>query len=130
VKHGWNRIMNTLELLDTLPCRTLVRLTAVKSLNIQKENIEEYAKLIEQANPNFFEIKGFTLQAKALRINKRLKSQRSANYYFPSFEDLKRFANKFEEASNFPLIYQNEVSRDFLFAVNWNKDKDPKIKKI
>ncbi|MGV9172198.1 MAG: hypothetical protein ACOC35_06500, partial [Promethearchaeia archaeon] len=77
-----------------------------------------------------FEIKGYTLQAKALRINKRLKTEHDANYYFPDYEELKNFVQKFEEVSNFPLIYENQVSRDFLYAVNWDEDKDPKITKI
>ncbi|MGV9205695.1 MAG: radical SAM protein [Promethearchaeia archaeon] len=130
VRDGWDKIMNTLELVETLPCRTLVRLTAVKNLNIKESDIKEYAKVIERANPDFFEIKGFTLQAKALRINKRLKTEHAANYYFPVYEELKNFAQKFEEVSNFPLIYENQVSRDFLYAVNWDEDKDPKITKI
>jgi hypothetical protein len=42
---------------------------------------------------------------------------------------LEEIAKLFEEKSSFPLIYTNKPSRDFLFAVNWNKNKDPKIKK-
>mgnify|MGYP006287904147 CR=1 FL=1 len=129
IRNGWNKIMNTMELLETLPRRTLVRLTAVKNLNIKEKNIEEFANIVDQANPNFFEIKGFTLQAKALRINKRLKSEQAVNYFYPDFDELKEFAKKFEEVSNFPLIYTNKDSRDFLFAVNWDENKDPKIKK-
>ncbi len=45
-----------------------------------------------------------------------------------TYEFLKKIALKFEELGNFPLIYKNKVSRDFLFAVNWDKDKDPVIK--
>ncbi|MFO8019163.1 MAG: radical SAM protein [Promethearchaeia archaeon] len=130
IKEGWNKIMKTMDLVETLPCRTLIRLTAVKNLNIKEKNIEEYVKIIKKANPNFLEIKGFTLQAKALRINKRLKSGKPASYYFPDYDDLKNYAKKVEEVSNFPLIYENEVSRDFLFAVNWDKQKDPTITEI
>jgi hypothetical protein len=32
--------------------------------------------------------------------------------------------------SGFPIIYKNKASRDFLFAVNWDRDKDPKITKL
>ena len=108
IKNGWSKISDTLDLVESLSCRSLVRLTAVKNLNISENYIKDYIKLIEKANPNFFEIKGFTLQAKALMI--------------------KELALKFEENGNFPLIYTNKASRDFLFAVNWDKKKDPKIK--
>ncbi|MBD3253576.1 MAG: radical SAM protein [Candidatus Lokiarchaeota archaeon] len=129
IKNGWQKIMKSTELLSSLDCRTLLRLTAIKDLNIQDKYIENYVEIIEKANPNFFEIKGFTLQAKALDINKRLKSDRPVNYYYPEFEYLDNFAKKIEEKGNFPIIYTNEASRDFLFAVNWNENEDPIIKK-
>ena len=127
IKDGWRKISNTLDLVESLSCRTLVRLTAVKNLNLSENYIKDYIKLIEKANPNFFEIKGFTLQARALNINKRLNSEESIQYYFPTYEYLEDLALKFEEIGNFPLIYKNKASRDFLFAINWDKDKDPVI---
>ncbi len=127
VKHGWQNLIETLDLLDSLSCRTLVRLTAVKNLNINEELIREYVNLVEKANPHFFEIKGFTLQAKALLISERMKEKKPLQYYFPDYDYLEKIALKFEEIGNFSLIYTNEASRDFLFAVNWDKNTNPKI---
>ncbi|MFW9998824.1 MAG: radical SAM protein [Candidatus Hodarchaeota archaeon] len=127
IRNGWNNIIRSLELIESLSCRTLVRLTAVKNLNIADKYINEYVKIIEKANPNFFEIKGFTLQAKALLINKRLKKKTQVKEYFPEYDYLEDFALEFERVSGFPLVYRNEPSRDFLFAVNWDNNKDPKI---
>ncbi|MHA1257248.1 MAG: hypothetical protein ACTSPS_16785, partial [Promethearchaeota archaeon] len=123
IKNGWAKINESLDLIESLNCRTLIRLTAVKDLNISlnEKLIKDYINIIEKAKPNFFEIKGFTLQAKALLINKRLKNEKSLQDYFPEYEFLKKIALKFEELGNFPLIYKNKVSRDFLFAVNWDK---------
>jgi hypothetical protein len=101
----------------------------VKNLNISDTFINDYIKLVKDANPNFFEIKGFTLQAKALLIKDRLKDKENLRHYFPEYEYLNDIASKFEEMGNFPLIYKNEPSRDFLFAVNWDKDRDPRITK-
>jgi wyosine [tRNA(Phe)-imidazoG37] synthetase (radical SAM superfamily) len=129
IKHGWKNIVETLDLIDSLSCRTLIRLTAVKNLNLNEELIREYVKLVEKANPHFFEIKGFTLQAKALLISERMKEKKALQYYFPDYEYLKKIALKFEEIGNFSLIYTNEASRDFLFAVNWDYKKSPKITK-
>ncbi len=127
IKDGWNKINESLELLNTLSCRTLVRLTAVKNINIHENYLNAYLNLIKKANPNFFEIKGFTLQAKAMLIKERLKSDNPLQYYFPDYKFLEDLALKFQEMSGFPMIYKNQASRDFLFAVNWDKDKDPKI---
>ncbi|MFX1316058.1 MAG: radical SAM protein [Promethearchaeota archaeon] len=130
IKNGWEKINESLDLIESLNCRTLVRLTAVKDLNLKVQYLKEYMKIIERANPNFFEIKGFTLQAKALLIKERLKSERSLQSYFPEYDYLEDIALKFEELSGFPLIYKNQASRDFLFAINWEREKDPKINKI
>ncbi len=127
IKDGWNNLIESLNLINSLTCRTVIRLTAVKNLNLSLSMIPEYIKLIERANPTFFEIKGFTLQAKALLIKNRLKSQEPLQYYFPDYKYLYQVALKFEEMSGFPLIYTNEASRDFLFAVNWDENNDPKI---
>ncbi|MBY9009898.1 MAG: radical SAM protein [Candidatus Lokiarchaeota archaeon] len=129
IKNGWQKITQSLDLINSLSCRTVVRLTAVKNLNLAEYYLDDYIKIIDKANPNFFEIKGFTLQARALNIKKRLKSEKSIQYYFPTYEDLEDLAIKFETKSNFPLIYKNKASRDFLFAVNWEKDKNPIITK-
>jgi len=130
IKNGWTKIMKSLDLIESLSCRTLIRLTAVKDLNLNLNDklINDYIKIVKEANPNFFEIKGFTFQAKALLIKERLKSDKPLQYYFPEYEYLKKIALKFEEKGNFPLIYKNKASRDFLFAVNWDKEKDPRIK--
>ena len=128
IKNGWNRIITSLDLLESLSCRSLVRITAVKELNINENLIKDYIRLVEKANPNFFEIKGFTLQAKALLIKDRLKSDRPLQDYFPEYDYLEKIAHKFEVMGNFPLIYKNEASRDFLFAVNWEKGKNPVIR--
>ena len=130
LKNGWQKIMDTLGIINTLSGRTLVRLTAVKDLNLHDKFLEDYYKIIENANPNFFEIKGFTLQAKALLIKERLKSEKELKDYFPEFDYLKNFALKFEKISGFPLIYKNERSRDFLFAVNWDKSSNPKLNNL
>ena len=130
IKNGWQKIIESIEMIESLSCRTLVRLTAVKDLNLYLDEklIGDYIKLIEKANPDFFEIKGFTLQAKALLIKDRLKNEKEIKHYFPEYAYLEKIALKFEELGNFPLIYKNEPSRDFLFTVNWDKNMDPKLK--
>lgn len=130
IKNGWNKIIGSLDLVNSLSCRSVIRLTAIKDLNFNENLINEYTRIIEGANPNFFEIKGFTLQAKALLIKQRLKSEKSVQEFFPEYDYLKNLALKFEKISGFPLIYKNEASRDFLFAVNWDENKDPKLSSI
>ncbi|TXT62224.1 MAG: S-adenosyl-L-methionine-dependent tRNA 4-demethylwyosine synthase [Promethearchaeota archaeon] len=127
IKNGWDNIHASLDLVESLSTRTLIRLTAINNLNLKEDLIDDYIRIVEKANPDFFEIKGFTLQAKALLINKRLKNQKPLQNYFPSYEFLEEIATQFARKSGFKLIYTNKVSRDFLFSVNWGS-KDPIIK--
>ena len=127
IKNGWEKILDSLSLVESLSCRSVVRLTAVKNLNLSDKFIDDYLRIVTMANPNFFEIKGFTLQASALKIKERLNSEKPMQFFFPSFEYLEDLASKFEELGSFSLIYKNKASRDFLFAINWDKNQDPII---
>jgi tRNA wybutosine-synthesizing protein 1 len=53
----WERLGKSLELMNSLSCRRVLRLTLVKGWNMG--NARGYAKLIEKANPDFLEVKGY-----------------------------------------------------------------------
>ncbi len=61
-KNAWEKLNETLKLMSKLRCRTVVRLTLVKDLNMKKEHAEQYAELIKKANPLFVHVKGFALR--------------------------------------------------------------------
>ena len=130
VKNGWEKLNQTLELLESLSCRTVIRITAVKNLNMVEP--EKYAKIVEKANPNFLEVKGFTLIGGArLRLTKYAKrkglnTEDIAKTFQPKHKDIVEFASKICEAANFPIIDQFKPSAVALIAVNWNK-KSTKI---
>ena len=130
IKNGWNKLNQTLELLESLNCRTVIRITAVKNLNMIEP--EEYAKIVEKANPNFLEVKGFTLLGGArLRLTryaerKGLNTKDIAKVFQPKHKDIMEFASKICEAANFPIIDQFRPSAVALIAVNWSK-KSTKI---
>jgi tRNA wybutosine-synthesizing protein 1 len=53
----WERMNESLERMNSFSCRKVLRLTLAKGLNM--ENPEGYARLIEKANPDFIECKGY-----------------------------------------------------------------------
>lgn len=57
ISNGWERLMESLDLVKSFSCRTVLRLTLVKGLNMK--NPEKYADLISEAGPSFVEPKGF-----------------------------------------------------------------------
>ena len=54
---AWTRVNETLSLLQTFKCPTVLRLTLVRHLNLAHP--ESYARLIEKANPTYIEPKAY-----------------------------------------------------------------------
>ena len=123
IRKGWERILETLKRLPTLECRTVVRITAVKHLNIEPEMVEEYATLLKENQPHFVDIKGFTVEANALELQNRLKGKYDLREYGPSYSDIFEFAPKLAEKTAFEIIATHEGSRDILLRGAWPKDK-------
>lgn len=125
IERGWRRLMRTLELLDTLSCRTVIRITAVKNLNMVKP--EEYAKIIENANPHFVEVKGFTYVGGARRrmgdYCERMgyPRERAFELFQPRHSDIVEFSRKICEYGGFEIINEFVPSAVTLIDVNWGK---------
>lgn len=47
-KNSWENLNATLALLPKLPCRTVVRITSVKFLNIDLDMVEDYAEILKK----------------------------------------------------------------------------------
>lgn len=122
VKGTWDKIQTTLHMLKELPTRTVLRITAVNHLNIKGELVDAYVKVITEIQPNFVDIKGFTLEGASMSISNRLDSNQPGSYYFPDFTELEIFAQNISEKSGFPIAEIHEKSRDILLAVNWNQN--------
>jgi len=81
ISDGWQRIQKSLDLANSMNCRTVARLTLAKGLNMK--NAHGFANLIEQMNPSFIEVKGVVHVGFAQR---RIK--KSA---MPFFEEILQF---------------------------------------
>ena len=55
--NAWAKLNETLGLLQSFRCPTVVRTTLVKEHNM--EHVDQYAKLIEKANPTYIEAKAY-----------------------------------------------------------------------
>ena len=131
----YGQIMKTLDLVSSLSCRTCLRITLVKGLNgLGPESlVDGYVELVKRANPNFLEIKGFAVEARALLLKKRLglggtgdRIGESASFA-PSHNDVREFARQLADAGGFQVIEQVEQSRDVLLRVNWPEGKSIRI---
>ncbi len=135
----WERLNKTLEILGKLPCRTIMRITAVKYVNMV--NPEGYRKLALKANPDFLEIKGYSISGHApkmlIRLGKSLPIydngylMKQALEYSPTYEEIEKFAREVSDDFRlFPKISGNKESSQVLMAVRWKDLNDISIKEI
>ncbi|MEM3521521.1 MAG: radical SAM protein, partial [Candidatus Bathyarchaeia archaeon] len=104
--NAWNKIIQTLELLTTFKCPTVIRLTLVKGLNMQ--SIDEYAKLILKASPTYVEPKAFMHVGNA---RKRLNFEN-----MPTHKEIKDFSLKLAEKLSYKIIDESKESRVVLLS--------------
>lgn len=102
----WERLNRSLEVMDSFSCRKVIRLTMVRGWNMTKP--EEYAGLIEKANPDFVEVKGFMHVGEA---QKRLPREA-----MPLHRDIKDFAEKLAKETGYGYKDEQEDSRVVLLT--------------
>jgi len=102
----WDKLNESLEILHSFNCRKVIRLTLVKGFNMIKP--EDYGKLIDKADPDFVEAKGYVHVGES---QKRL-SQKNMPYH----EDILEFSRKIEENSNFKIKDDFRPSRVVLLT--------------
>ncbi len=130
IKNAWSLVNQTLELLPSLSCRTCLRITLVKGLNdfTTDAMIDAYVRSIEKANPDFLDIKGFSVEARAMLLKKRLGMGGEGNtigessVFAPSHEEVLAFAKLISDRSGFPIVESVKASRDVLLLVDWPRD--------
>ncbi len=129
-RNSWENLMETLKLIPTLSCRTVIRITSVKYLNINLDMVPDYVKLLKMAKPNFIDIKGFTIEASALNLEKRLgkfKGDHTLRDFAPIYNDLLLFAQELEKLGGFSIIETHKPSKDILLRGSWPEGKSIKI---
>lgn len=106
ISNAWERLNKTLELLQSFKCPTVIRITAVRGLNMG--NIEEYARLIEKANPTYVEPKAY--------MHVGFSRLRLGYENMPSHSEIRDFAYKLAEATSYKVIDEAEESRVVLLS--------------
>jgi tRNA wybutosine-synthesizing protein 1 len=107
----WSRLNRSLEAMKSFKCRTVVRMTAIKGLNML--NPEGYAKMIRLAEPDFVEVKGFSHIGES---QKRLPREA-----MPSHEEVKAFGLEVAKHLGYSLAGEQRASRVVLLKARENK---------
>ncbi len=85
-KNAWKKFNESLELMNKLKTRKVIRMGLVRELNMDDEMIEEYAELIKKTDVDFVEVKGYMSIGFA---RERLGYER-----MPTHEEIREFARK------------------------------------
>lgn len=103
---GWTRVQRSLEAMQSFSCRTVLRLTLVKGLNMQDP--ARYAPLIANAEPDFVEPKAFMHVGDA---QKRLPREA-----MPSHQEVVTFAQRLSEMIGYRYAADSPPSRVALLS--------------
>ncbi len=97
----WERLTRTLGIMNSFSCRKVVRLTMVKGWNMSAP--EKYAQLIERAEPDFVEVKGYVHVGES---KKRLPLDA-----MPYHREVRDFAEQLSKELGYPITGEQEASR-------------------
>jgi tRNA wybutosine-synthesizing protein 1 len=101
IKNGWDKLNESLDMLESFNSRTVIRMTCVKDYNMTHP--EEYARIIEKSNPDFVEIKAYMFVGNS---RNRLKFNN-----MPRNQDIHDFASSIAELCNRKIVNESRESR-------------------
>ena len=99
--------METLELLPSLSCRKVIRITLVKGWNMGHE--EAYARLIERADPDFVEPKAFMWVGFSRRRGLGFENM-------PTHEEVSAFSERLSAELSYNILDESVPSRVVLLS--------------
>jgi tRNA wybutosine-synthesizing protein 1 len=113
-KKAWCNFNETLELLHSFRCPTVLRMTLVKKHNM--DLIDEYSKLVNKANPTYIEAKAY--------MHIGFSGLRLSFDSMPSHGEIKGFATQLAEKTGYKIIDEASESRVVLLS---RLDKPKKV---
>jgi len=103
---AWEKLKETLELLPSFRCPTVLRITSVREVNMK--NIKGYAKLIEKANPTYVEPKAYMYVG--------FSRLRLSYGHMPSHKEMQAFAKQIAMETGYNIIDESKDSRVVLLS--------------
>jgi tRNA wybutosine-synthesizing protein 1 len=106
ISDAWKKLNETLGLMQSFRCPTVIRMTLVKGNNM--DNIDGYAKLVEKANPTYIEAKAY--------MHVGFSSLRLDFDSMPNHKEIHAFATSLAEKTGYHIIDQATDSRVVLLS--------------
>lgn len=102
----WERLNESLQLMNSFSCRKVLRLTLAKGLNMA--NVEGYAKLVEKACPDYIECKAY--------MHVGYSRQRLKKENMPMHNEVREFSEKLSGLAGYPIRDEQKESRVVLLS--------------
>ena len=117
IKNAWKKFNESLEVMSKLKCRTVIRMTLVKDINMKSTMVEEYVDLIKKASPDFIEVKGF--------ISVGFSRRRLGYDMMPTHEEIRDYAERIviSLGENYKILDEHEFSKVVLIGKDTEKMK-------
>lgn len=110
LRGAWEKVNETLRLLPSFSCPTVVRTTLVRGHNMV--DVDGYAKLMEKANPTYIEAKAY--------MHIGFSSLRLGFDNMPNHKEVREFGSQLAEKTGYKVIDESVESRVVLLS---KKDK-------
>lgn len=116
-KNAWKKFNESLKLMDKLKCRTVIRMTLVKDINMKDSQIQGYMNLIKKAKPDFIEVKGF--------VSVGFSRKRLGYELMPTHEEIRDYAERIaiELNERYKILDEHKFSKVVLIGKNKSKVK-------
>jgi len=99
---AWNRLMRTLELLQSLSCPTVMRIPLMKGFNMDDKTLEEFSALIRSYQPTYVEPKAYEwVGYSRRRLNK---------WNMPRHHEVREFAEKLSDLTGYKILDESKES--------------------
>ncbi|MEM2117448.1 MAG: 4-demethylwyosine synthase TYW1 [Candidatus Bathyarchaeia archaeon] len=106
IPKAWEKMNETLALLPSFKCPTVIRITSVRGLNMK--NIEGYAKLVAKANPTYIEPKAY--------MHVGFSRLRLGYEHMPSLAEIMDFGQQLAAETGYLIIDKSAESRVVLLS--------------
>ncbi len=106
IPNAWERLNETLSLLNSFRCPTVIRITLVKGLNMDRPDL--YARLIERTNSTYVEPKAY--------MHVGMSTLRLKFKNMPTHEEVRKFAVQLANEIGYNIIDESEESRVVLLS--------------
>jgi len=106
IPRAWERVKETLSLIPSFKCPTVIRLTLVRHLNLKRP--EGYARLLEGANPTYVEPKAY--------MHVGMSRTRLGFENMPTHREIREFAHQLAEEMSYNVLDEAPESRVVLLS--------------